>query len=107
MARDEARTIKVRCATWDQVEAFYTQKLKGDTLVVKMPVQPMIGDGVTVALGLPSGLNFAFDGSVTSVGAGDTGGKWPVAMKMHGLTREEILRHKPVDESFFESGDKG
>ena len=61
MARDEARTIKVRCTTWDQVEAFYTQKLKGDTLVVKMPVQPMIGDGVTVALGLPSGLIFAID----------------------------------------------
>jgi tetratricopeptide (TPR) repeat protein len=88
MARDEARTIKVRCTTWDQVEAFYTQKLKGDTLVVKMPVQPMIGDGVTVALGLPSGLVFAIDGSVTSVGAVDPSGKWPVAMKMHGLTKE-------------------
>jgi tetratricopeptide (TPR) repeat protein len=88
VSRDEARTIKVRCVTWDQVEAFYTQKLKGDTLVVKMPIEPMIGDGVTVALGLPSGLVFAIDGSVTSVGGADTSGKWPVAMKMHGLTRE-------------------
>jgi hypoxanthine phosphoribosyltransferase len=26
--------------------------------------------------------------------------------EMHGLTREEILQHKPVDESFFEGGDK-
>ncbi len=95
MARDEARTIKVRCTTWDQVESFYTQKLKGDTLVVKMPVQPLIGDGVTVALGLPSGLVFAIDGSVTSVGAGDVTGKWPVAMRMHGLTpsvRERLDR---------------
>ena len=88
MSRDEARTIKVRCVTWDQVESFYTQKLKGDTLVVKMPVQPLVGDGVTVALGLPNGLVFAIDGSVSSVGGADTTGKWPVAMKMHGLTRE-------------------
>ncbi len=27
--------------------------------------------------------------------------------EMHGLTREEILRHKPVDESFFEGSTKG
>ena len=37
MARDEARTIKVRCTTWDQVESFYTQKLKGDTLTASLP----------------------------------------------------------------------
>jgi tetratricopeptide (TPR) repeat protein len=88
MARDESRTIRVRCLTWDQVEQFYAQKLRGDALVVKMPVMPALGEGVTVALGLPSGLVFALDGSVAQVGAQDTTGKWPVAMKMHGLTRE-------------------
>src|SRR5690348_2064319 len=88
MARDESRTIRVRCVTWDQVEQFYAQKLRGDALVVKMPVMPALGEGVTVALGLPSGLVFALDGSVQQVGSQDTTGKWPVAMKMHGLTRE-------------------
>ncbi len=88
MPRDETRTIKVRCTTWDQVEAFYTHKLKADSLVVKMPVRPAIGEGMTVALGLPSGLVFAIDGSVVSVGPTDAAGKSPVALKMHGLTKE-------------------
>jgi len=88
VARDESRTIRVRCVTWDQVEQFYEKKLKGDVLVVKMPVEPDLGEGVTLALGLPSGLVFALDGSVNTVGSMDTTGKWPVAMKMHGLTRE-------------------
>jgi DnaJ-domain-containing protein 1 len=88
MARDESRTIRVRCVTWDQVEQFYAQKLRGDALVVKMPVRPELGEGVTVALGLPSGLVFALDGSVAQVGSQDTTGKWPVSMRMHGLSRE-------------------
>lgn len=88
MPRDDARTIKVRCATWDQVEAFYTVKLKADVLVVKMPISPSVGEGVTVALGLPNGLVFAIDGAVTQVGAKDGQARYPVAMKMHGLTRE-------------------
>lgn len=92
MPRDESRTIKVRCSTWEQVEAFTAEKLRGDSLVVKMPVQLAIGEGVTVALGLPNGLVFAIDGAVVKVGGRDAAGKYPVALKMHGLTKDVRAR---------------
>ena len=95
MARDEARTLRVRCATWDQVDAFLTDKMKGNLLVVKMPMACAEGDGVTVTLGLPNGLAFAIDGAVGKVGKVDAGGKHPVQLTMHGLSeavRERLTR---------------
>jgi hypothetical protein len=87
MAGGDGKTIRVRCATWDQVEAFYTEKLKGNILVVKMPFRPGIGEGMTVALGLPDGLVFAIDGTVMKIG-GEEGGRVPVAVRLHGMTAE-------------------
>jgi hypothetical protein len=83
----DGKTVKIKCATWDQVEAFYTEKLRGNMLVVKMPFRPGIGDGMTVALGLPDGLVFAIDGTVVKIG-GEDGGKIPVAIKLFGMTLE-------------------
>jgi hypothetical protein len=86
---DDSRTIRVRCTSWDQVESFYTEKLRnGDTLVVRTPFRPALGDAVTVALSLPDGLVFALDGRVSKLGAADTTGKHPVALRMVGLTPE-------------------
>jgi tetratricopeptide (TPR) repeat protein len=81
------RTIRVRCATWDQVETFYAEKLRGNTLVVKMPYRPELGAVITVALGLPDGLVFAIDGTVVKVG-NEEAGKLPVALRMAGFTQE-------------------
>src|SRR5262249_57632969 len=55
LVADDARTIRIRCDTWDQVESFYTEKVKGNTLVVKMPQKPTVGGNATVALGVPPG----------------------------------------------------
>jgi len=85
---EEARTIRIRCETWDQVEAFYTEKVKGSTLVVKMPQKPAIGAAMTVALGLPSGVVFAIDGQVVKTGAAPEGGKVAVAVRLLGLTAQ-------------------
>jgi hypothetical protein len=79
----------VRCATWDQVESFYTEKLRGNILVVKMPFKPGIGEPMTVALSLPDGLVFAIDGVVVKIGPGDDdAGRIPVAVRLHGMTNE-------------------
>lgn len=88
MTQDETRTIRIRCSTWDQVESFHDKKLKGSTLVLKLPFQPTPGDGLTVALGLPSGLVFAIDGKAAKVAKNAAGGKYPVAIHLHGLTLE-------------------
>jgi hypothetical protein len=85
----EPRTIRVRCATWDQVEAFYADKLRGNILVVKMPFKPGIGEPMTVALSLPDGLVFAIDGAVIKIGPLDEeAGRVPVAVRLHGMTTE-------------------
>jgi hypothetical protein len=85
----ENRTIRVRCATWDQVEAFYAEKLRGNILVVKMPFKPGIGEAMTVALSLPDGLVFAIDGAVIKIGPLDEeAGRVPVAVRLHGMTSE-------------------
>jgi hypothetical protein len=83
----DGKTVKIRCTTWDQVEAFYTDKLRGNVLVVKMPFRPGMGESVTVALGLPDGLVFAIDGTVMKIGAEDQG-KIPVALRLIGMTLE-------------------
>ena len=44
------RAIKVKCTTWDQVEAFSTQKVRNDLLVLRMPAMPQVDHEITVAL---------------------------------------------------------
>jgi hypothetical protein len=90
---EDGRTIKVRCATWDQVEAFYTHKLRGNVMVVKMPVSPGVGSAITIALGLPNGLVMAIDGDVSGVGT-LTDGKHPVQLSMRGVdqARKRLAR---------------
>ena len=59
------RTLHVRCATWEQVEAFHTRKLRrGKLLSMKVPFQTQSGAHVTLGLELPNGVVIAIDGNV-------------------------------------------
>lgn len=87
-----AHTIKVKCATWDQVEEFYTRKVVNERLVLRLPTRGAPGSTVTIALVMPTGLVFALDALVEGTGALDDRGKYPVALRMVGLTDENKLR---------------
>jgi hypothetical protein len=57
------RTLHVRCTTWEQVEIFYTRKLRrGKLLSMKVPFRTEIGTPVTLGLELPNQVVIAIDG---------------------------------------------
>ena len=59
------RTLHVRCTTWEQVEVFYTRKLRqGSVLSMKVPFAEDVGAAITLGLELPNGLVIAIDGKV-------------------------------------------
>jgi hypothetical protein len=88
-----ARILRVRCTTWDQVEGFYTSKLRrGRLLTMRVPFEPALNEALTVGLELPSQLVIAIDGTVTHIGAAGTGGKHAVEVNLHGLTAELLDR---------------
>ncbi len=60
-----ARTLHVRCTTWEQVDVFTTRKLrKGRLLSMKVPFEAKAGAAVTLGLELPNQLVIAIDGIV-------------------------------------------
>jgi hypothetical protein len=60
-----ARTLHVRCATWDQVQVFYTRKLRrGNLLSMKVPFRCDPGAEVTLNLELPNQVVVVIDGVV-------------------------------------------
>ena len=66
-----ARTLHVRCATWEQVEVFTTRKLrKGKLLSMKVPFVATVGRAVTLGLELPNEVVIAIDGVVQKAVAG-------------------------------------
>jgi hypothetical protein len=96
----KSRSVKVKCATWDQVEAFYTQKLKdGRTLTIRVPFSTDKGATVTLALGLPNDLVLAIDGAVRAVAPAGDGKRNAVKLELIGLTDEvgERLRALVAD----------
>jgi hypothetical protein len=81
--------LRVRCATWDQVEAFYTRKLRrGKYLAMKVPFAAEKNGEITVGLELPSGMVIAIDGTVVSVAATTPDGRMPIEIHLHGMTPE-------------------
>ena len=91
-----ARTLHVRCATWDQVEAFTKRKLrKGRLLSMKVPFQAKIGSPVTLGLELPNEMVIAIDGSIlrASPVEGDPQRMW-IEVDLTGLTEEVLARIK-------------
>lgn len=95
-----ARTLHVRCATWDQVEAFTTRKLrKGRLLSMKVPFAAKTGMQVTIGLELPNEVVIAIDGVVQKTSPVETDGKpdpsrtW-MEIELVGFTDEVKARLK-------------
>src|SRR5262245_65740946 len=60
-----ARTLQVRCTTWEQVEVFHTRKLRrGKLLSMKVPFQAETGSEVTLNLELPNQVVIVLEGTV-------------------------------------------
>ena len=60
-----ARTLHVRCATWEQVEVFHTRKLRrGKLLSMKVPFRCDPGAEVTLNLELPNQVVIVIAGVV-------------------------------------------
>ena len=91
-----ARTLHVRCATWDQVETFTTRKLrKGKLLSMKVPFVGRAGAQVTLGLELPNEMVIAIDGVIqrASPVEGDAQRTW-IEIELTGLTEEVMARIK-------------
>ena len=91
-----ARTLHVRCATWEQVEVFLTRKLRrGRFLSMRVPFVATIGTSLTLGLELPNELVIAIDGSVQRASpvedAGDQPRTW-IEIELAGLTEELLAR---------------
>ncbi len=88
-----ARVLRVRCATWDQVEAFYQRKLRrGRYLAMRVPFAPDKNADLTIGLELPNQLVMAIDGTITSVADTDAGGRTAIEIHLHGMTPEVQTR---------------
>lgn len=83
------RTLKVKCATWDHVENFYSQKVKpGNLLSARVPFNPMRGTGITLSIELPNELVIAIECEVREVKPAPDGKRSAVVLFVHGLTAE-------------------
>lgn len=94
------RTLHVRCATWEQVEAFHTRKLRrGKLLSMKVPFQAHNGAQVTLGLELPNGVVIAIDGNVLKASPieGDT--KTWIEVELVGFTDEVTQRIRALAKS--------
>ncbi|MFN0246178.1 MAG: hypothetical protein ACKV2T_04675 [Kofleriaceae bacterium] len=85
----------MRCSTWEQVETFYSRKLrKGKLLSMKVPFAADPGQTVTLGLELPNEVVIAIDGTVLKASPieGDT--KTWIEVELHGFTDEVVQRIK-------------
>ncbi len=98
------RTLHVRCPTWEQVEQFYTRKLrKGKLLSMKVPFPAAVGSHVTLGLELPNGVTIAIEGTVhksspieTTPGGKPEQGKTWIELELIGFTEQVIARIKAM-----------
>ncbi len=89
-----ARTLHVRCTTWEQVDLFITRKLrKGRFLSMKVPFAAKSSSPVTLGLELPNQLVIAIEGVVQKASPveGDTAKTW-IEIELVGLTEEVLER---------------
>jgi hypothetical protein len=89
------RTLHVRCSTWEQVETFYSRKLrKGKLLSMKVPFQAAPTQTVTLGLELPNEVVVAIDGTVLKASPIDGDTKTWIEVELHGFTDEVVQRIK-------------
>jgi hypothetical protein len=98
-----ARTLHVRCTTWDQVEVFHTRKLRrGKLLSMKVPFRADPGAEVTLNLELPNQVGIVIAGIVVKSspvepdpkapqGKSDAGKTW-LEVELVGFTEEVLGR---------------
>jgi hypothetical protein len=89
-----ARTLHVRCTTWDQVDLFLTRKLrKGRFLSMKVPFAAKASSPVTLGLELPNELVIAIEGVVQKASAveGEASKTW-IEIELVGLTEDVLAR---------------
>lgn len=95
-----ARTLHVRCATWEQVDTFTTRKLrKGRLLSMKVPFVGKAGSRVTLGLELPNEMVIAIDGVIQKASAvdGDPQRTW-IEIDLTGFTPDVLARIKGLAE---------
>ncbi len=91
------RTLHVRCSTWEQVETFYSRKLrKGKLLSMKVPFAATPGGSVTLGLELPNEVVVAIDGTVLKASPIDGDTKTWIEVELHGFTDEVVQRIKSM-----------
>src|SRR5262245_31326731 len=96
-----ARTLQVRCTTWEQVEVFHTRKLRrGKLLSMKVPFRADPGSEVTLNLELPNQVVIVIEGIVlkasaveadAKTGRSDPGKTW-LEVELVGFTEEVVAR---------------
>ncbi|MBC7975070.1 MAG: J domain-containing protein, partial [Myxococcales bacterium] len=96
-----ARTLHVRCTTWEQVEVFHTRKLRrGKLLSMKVPFHSAPGSEVTLNLELPNQVVIVIEGKVLKSSPvepdpkatkPETGKTW-LEVELAGFTEEVIAR---------------
>jgi hypothetical protein len=95
-----ARTLHVRCTTWEQVEVFHTRKLRrGKLLSMKVPFRSEPGAEVTLNLELPNQVVIVIEGTVLKSSPvepdpkakADAGKTW-LEVELVGFTEEVIAR---------------
>jgi hypothetical protein len=103
-----ARTLHVRCTTWEQLDTFLTRKLrKGKLLSMKVPFATAPGATVTLGLELPNGVVIAIDGTISRASAveapankatTDPAKTW-IEIELRGLTDDVLSRIKAMASS--------
>ena len=97
-----ARTLHVRCTTWEQVEVFHTRKLRrGKLLSMRVPFRAEPGSEVTLNLELPNQVVIVVDGVVLKASPpidadpkaarGDAGKTW-LEVELVGFTEDVVAR---------------
>jgi len=95
-----ARTLHVRCSTWEQVDVFTTRKLrKGKLLSMKVPFETSAGTQITLGLELPNQLVVAIDGIVQRAspiavepGKVESSARTWIEIELTGLTDDVMAR---------------
>jgi hypothetical protein len=101
------RTLHVRCTTWQQVEIFYTRKLRrGKLLSMKVPFRADVGTPVSLGLELPNEVVISIDGRVQKAAPmeSDPGKTW-IEIELVGFTDTVIARIRAMMAEAAPAGD--